>query len=366
MECYKFIAWSDIHHDENGAKCITINDTVALETAIFNRAREWGADFTLFPGDRYLKREPHDEVKVRADRVIEENVHTGKIPHYHLIGNHDWVDATMRWHTSESLKSYNNVVVMDESKTYPFKNIRIHALPADFRMDKSAYEIDLDCFNLFTFHDSLRGCFFDEDHVRSSDGGLDPSLIDLPEFDLVLAGDIHIRQVLNLNNTKGRYLGSAIQRNKADANVERGWTEYTITRKTPGSTWEIEERFQPIRNFFTKVSFDVTAATAITDLTIPDDQVVDQLVEVRLYGDKSDVDRLADDDYWNKLSRQLNARRVDVLRGYSAQRYESVCDLEKDGSPEDDVERYIDSNFSCIGSLSKVAIIEKVIELKKS
>lgn len=364
MECYKFIAWSDIHHDENGAKCITINDTVALETAIFKRAREWGADFTFFPGDRYLKREPHDEVKVRADRVIEENVHTGNIPHYHLIGNHDWVDATMRWHTSESLKSYNNVVIMDEAKTYSFKNIRIHALPADFKMDKSAYVIDPTCFNLFTFHDSLRGCFLDEGQTQSYDGGLDPALIDLPEFDLVLAGDIHIRQKFKLNNTQGGYLGSAIQRTKADANAERGWTEYTITRLSPESPWKIEERFQPIRNFFTRVSFNVTADTAISDLIIPEEQVVDQLVEVRLYGDKSDVDRLADDDYWNKLSRQLNARRVDVLRGYSAQRYESVCELEKEGTVVDDIEKYLNSNFSSIGNLSKSSIIEKVVELR--
>ena len=364
MEMYKFIAWADIHWDKLGAKCITLDDTDQVERAIFERAKSGKFDFTLFPGDRYLKREPCDETKVRADRVIEDYVHNGVIPHYHLIGNHDWVDNATRWHTSESMKRYNNVHIMDEAKTYRYKNVCIHALPADFPMDKSKYLINPECFNLFVFHDALRGSFLDEGLTQPYEGGIPPSEIDLPEFDLVLAGDIHIRQKFNLKNTRGGYLGSALQRTKADSNAKRGFTEFTISRKNPNMPWEVDEKFVPVRNYFTRVSFNVDPETLPSDLKIPSDEITDQLVEVRLNGEKADVDRVADHPHWANLAKVNGARKLDILRGYSAQRYESVCVIERGMSVAQDIERYLESDFANIGKNSKADIIGKVNEMR--
>lgn len=361
---YKFIAWADIHWDKLGAKCISLNDTDQVERAIFQRAKEGGFDFTLFAGDRYLKREPCDETKVTADRIIEDLVHPGGIPHYHLIGNHDYTDNTRRWHTAESMKRYNNCVVMDEAKTYRHKEVLIHSLPADFHFDKSKYAIDPGLFNLFVFHDAVRGCFLNDAHTQAYDSGLDLSSIDLPEFNLVLAGDIHVRQTLPFRNTQGGYLGSVLQRTKADSNIERGWTEYTIEKSSVSNSWSISSKFVPVRNYFTRVSFNIGQSTKAEDLAIPEKDLVDQLVEVRLTGSKVDVDRVADEPYWSTLSNRYRCRKIDVLRAYEAQQYEKVVDLSMSSSLTEDVEIYLDSGFASIGNLSRDRILGKVAELR--
>jgi DNA repair exonuclease SbcCD nuclease subunit len=363
MDVIKFIAWADTHHDKLGAKCITIEDTTTVESLIFDRAKEGGFDFTLFAGDRFLKREPNDETKVKADRVMESKVHNGGIPHFHLIGNHDWVDNTRRWHTAESLKAFNNVIVMDEATTHVFKNIRIHALPADFQFDKSCYSISPECFNLFVFHDAVNGCLLSDNSAQTYEGGLDISQIDLLCFNLVLAGDIHVRQDLPFRNTRGGYLGSVIQRTKADSNVQRGWTEYTVSRSSKTSEWVVDRKFQPIRNYFTRVSFAVDANTQAKNLQISADDIVDQLVEIRFSGEKNDVDRVADDSYWSSLVPRFGARRVDLLRAYSAQAYEEVIDMSDSVSVSHDIEKYLDAGYANLGFLSRDRIIAKVNKL---
>ena len=364
MQLIKFIAWADTHHDKLGAKCITIDDTTTVEALIFQRAAEGGFDFTLFAGDRFLKREPNDETKVRADRVIEQLVHSGKVPHYHLIGNHDWVDNTRRWHTAESIKHFNNCIVMDEARTHVCGDVSIHSLPADFKFEKSSYTVNPENFNIFVFHDAINGCFLNENKTQAYEGGLDISQIDLPCWDLVLAGDIHIRQDLPFRHTQGCYLGSVIQRTKADSGVQRGWTEYTVSRSSKNSQWVIDKKFQPIRNYFTRISFVVDSSTQAKNLVIPVEDVVDQLVEIRLSGDKGDVDRVADDSYWNALIPRYGLRRLDILRAYSAQAYEEVIDMSDSISVVHDIEKYLDAGYANLGVISRDRIIAKVNQLK--
>lgn len=288
MEVYKFIVWADTHWDKFASKCVTLDDTEEIERAIFQRAISGGFDFTLFAGDRYLKREPDDETKVRADRIIYDLVHPGNIPHYHLIGNHDWVDNSRRWHTSESLKLLNNVQVMDKARTWRFKNVAIHALPADMPMDLSKYEIDTSALNIFIFHDTVVGTYMNEERSLKFESGMSLEEFDFPQFDIVFAGDIHIRQPFNLQNTRGGYLGSVCQRTRADANHDRGWTEIVATNQ--GAGWNFDVKFVPTKNLFTRVTFAVDATTEIHNLKIPKEDVINQLVEVKLVGDKYHVD----------------------------------------------------------------------------
>ena len=63
----KFIVYADIHHDEYAAKCLTLKDTLDIERQVFQRAADGQFDFMIFAGDRFLKREPRDEVKTLAD-----------------------------------------------------------------------------------------------------------------------------------------------------------------------------------------------------------------------------------------------------------------------------------------------------------
>ena len=364
MEVYKFIVWADTHWDKFAAKCVTLDDTDKVERAIFERAKSGGFDFTLFAGDRYLKREPDDETKVRADRVLYDLVHPGNIPHYHLIGNHDWVDNTRKWHTAESLKILNNVHVMDESKTWKYKNARIHALPADFEMNMSNYEIDPSCLNLFVFHDMVIGTFMNEDHTMSFESGMPLSDIDCPEFDFVLAGDIHIRQPFPFKNTLGGYLGSVVQRTRADSNRERGWTEMIFTKT--GSGWDHNIKFVPTKNLFTRTSFSVDETTQMKDLKLEKSDAEDQLVEIKLVGDKMHVDRIADDPGWYKLEKKLKARKIEILRAYEAQQSEVVVDLTSSVSSVGDLELYLESSFSSVGFLKKEDILETVRTLSGS
>ena len=354
MEVYKFIVWADTHWDKLAAKCVTLDDAERVERAVFERAISGGFDFTLFAGDRYLKREPDDETKVRADRIIYDLVHQGRIPHYHLIGNHDWVDNSRKWHTSESLKLFNNVYVMDIPKTYRFLNVAIHALPADFQMDISKYQLD-GHLNIFVFHDVVKGTYMNEEHTLKFEAGMALEEFDLPQFDIVFAGDIHIRQPFNLQYTRGGYLGSILQRTRADANHERGWTEIVATND--GSGWSFDVKFVPTKNLFTRVSFSVNATTKVDDLHIPSEDIEDQLLEVKLIGEKKDVDRIADDIRWKKLEIEQGARRVELLRAYQAEQSEVVVDLTKSTTPVGDLELYLDSEFSSIGRLKREDII---------
>ena len=361
---FNFITWADIHWDELGAKCVTIEDTESVERAIFNRAKKMKCDFTLFAGDRYLKREPKDEVKVKADRVMYDLVHKGKIPHFHLIGNHDWTDNSRRWHTAESLKWMNNVVIMDEAKTYGLDNVRVHALPADFQFDINNYELDSDCLNLFVFHDAVRGSFMNEERTMKFDSGIDLSEIDIPQFDFIIAGDIHIRQKFNLKNTHGGYLGSAVQRTRADSNVARGWTEMKATREP--SRWMFSVNFVPTKNLFTRLSMPVDPSTEFNKLSFSEEVFSDQFVEVKLVGLKEDVDRIADDPGWKKLHKKFLPRKIEVLRAYETQQSDVVVDLTSSTGVMDDLDLYLDSKFSSLGNLSKESVMDALENLRSN
>ncbi|MDC1299890.1 metallophosphoesterase [bacterium] len=358
MTQYKFLSWADTHWDEFAAKCVTLADTDRVERDIFQRAVEGQFDFTLFAGDRYLKREPHDETKVRADRVLYDFVHKGTIPHFHLIGNHDWTDNSRKWHTSESLRWFDNIYIMDEAKTYRHKDILIHALPADFELDMSKYEIDKDCFNLFVFHDTARGAYMNEERSMIFESGLDFSSFDIPDFQLVLAGDIHVRQQFPLKTTFGGYLGSALQRTRADSNADRGWTEFTVVKNW--DKWEIGTEFVPTKNLFTRLAFDVNVDTKLEDIILKKDQVEEQFVEIKFSGNKVDVDRISDDDKWKRIEKNYNARKVEILRAYETEQSNVVVDLTSSTTVLNDLELYLDSAFASTGNISAESIMETV------
>jgi DNA repair exonuclease SbcCD nuclease subunit len=217
----KFIVYADIHHASSAAsKGLILDDTITIERDVLTRAFEGGFDFTLFAGDRFFKREPEDEVKVKADRLFYE-LYPNYKPHYHLIGNHDWTDNTRRWHTAESMKSMPNIYVMDQAKTYQFSDsVLIHALPADFTFDMGKYVTDPSKLNLFVFHDTVVGSYLSEDFEKTIGSGIEVGSIDRSEFDMVFAGDIHIPQTFPFKNTMGGYVGAILQRTRADSNRE--------------------------------------------------------------------------------------------------------------------------------------------------
>ena len=66
---FKFLAYSDIHYDRLAAKCITLDDCLKIEKEIQDKLQVEDSPywFSIFGGDRFLRREPEDEIKTRAD-----------------------------------------------------------------------------------------------------------------------------------------------------------------------------------------------------------------------------------------------------------------------------------------------------------
>lgn len=368
----KFIAYSDIHYSKLGARNITIDDCKKVEEKVHSRALEWGADFVLFCGDRFLKREPEDEVKVKADAAMFtflEQYKTKKpgTEYFHLIGNHDWTANNKEWHTSKSLRVAealgHNIVIMDEPKTYYSKiGAFIHALPAGYSFDFSKYDINTDFYNIFVFHDQVIGCKYDDDGKVKVQSGISLPEIDRPEFNLVLAGDIHVPQRLSFKNTNGFYIGSVLQRTMADANRPRGWSEITVS--LDNNKWKTLADFCPTRNFFTRISFDVGPDTTYSDLRFDETLLNDCLVEIKLVGKKKDVDRIADNPKWDNYETYFPVRGFSIARDYRAEQNEAVVELSTGHNILEDLELYIDSGFVSVDAGEKANIIKKVSHLK--
>ncbi len=364
MTSIKFIVYSDIHYDRLGARCVTLEDCEAVETAVHKRAVEGGFDFTLFCGDRFLKREPEDEVKTRADSVLFRALELGS-KQFHLIGNHDWVSKSMRWHTSQSLKAYRPdcpICLLYKPETSIFRDLHtgditaIHALPAGFAMDMNLYTIDPSVLNIFVFHDMVQGCKLDDAGKVIAGTGIRLADIDRPEFDVVFGGDIHVPQKLPFRHTIGGYVGAVMQRTRADANQERGWLEVLATKD--GNKWNVEMEFSPVRQFFTHTIFDIGSAIRFEDLKLDEVQIKDTAVEVELCGEKCDVDRIAGDRRWQNYIDYYNVRSLEVLRRYKSVQKEAVVDMSMSSSVAEDLKTYLDSGFVDTGTIPKQKLTE--------
>jgi len=362
-EKIKFLAYTDIHYSKLGARCITIDDCASIEAAVHKRAREGGFDFTLFLGDRFLKREPEDETKVKADRVMLNVCEKGRMPHFHLTGNHDWTANNREWHTAQSLRYTQGFRLMDQPETFGVSgDCAIHALPAGFEFDFSKYTIDRNLLNIFVFHDMLYGSKLDDDGKVSAQSGLSMPEMDKSEFDIVIAGDIHVPQRIPFKNTQGMYLGAVLQRTMADANKSRGWTEFEATKTEAG--WVVDALFVPTRNFFTRIPFNVGDTTEFSDLKFDETFLNDCLVEIKLIGEKKNVDRVANDERWSNYERLFTPRGFGVVREYRIEQDEAVIELSQGHDLMEDLGLYLDSGFVDLGIIERDRIVEKVQELK--
>lgn len=358
---YSFIVYADIHYDRKAARCVTVDDCSSVEEALHKRAVEGEFDFTLFCGDRFLRREPEDEIKTIADRTLIKGVcFRSSCPHFHLIGNHDWVGNSRKWHTSESLRDLPNIHIMDTPKTYGFNGVLIHALPAGFQFDYSQFEVDKEKLNIFVFHDMAIGAKTEAGHVFTE--GVSLGDIDLSDFSLVFAGDIHLPQKFNFTNTIGGYAGSVLQRTMADALSPRGWWEVEATRSFSG--WDIDLGFVPTRNLFSRYEFEVSENTRYEDCVIDETYLTDCMVNIVLNGNKANVDRVADDLRWANYREYYNVRGIEISRNYVLEKSEKIINMDKSNSLVDDVKVYLESGFSSTGNIDQNRILSVVEKLK--
>jgi DNA repair exonuclease SbcCD nuclease subunit len=338
-----------------------LEDCEGIERQVRDRMVCGSFDFAIFCGDRFLKREPEDEVKTRADRLLQ--CMSPSVPHVHLIGNHDWVSKAMNWHTSESLAGLSSkLVVLASPQSVSYGIVGIHALPSGYVMDMSKYQINKQYLNVFIFHDMIQGCKLDDNGKVIAGTGMRLSDIDRPEFNLVFGGDIHIPQKLPFKHTQGGYVGAVLQRTRADADCERGWLEVTADQTSTG--WHADIEFVPTRNFFTRLAFDVDDSTQFENLTVDSQKVEDLAVEIELRGTKVNVDRLAGDSRWNNYLEYHNARSISILRKYKSVQKEAVVDLSETSGVLEDLHAYIDSGFVDLGTVSKQNLFKILEEVK--
>jgi DNA repair exonuclease SbcCD nuclease subunit len=362
----RFGAYGDIHHASKASRCLDLKDTLEIEKQFHARAAAQRWDFTVFVGDRYLKREPEDEVKVRADRCLAECLAMRpNMPHYHLVGNHDWTKNNRAWHTSESLRGFKNLIVIDAPYSDPdmLEPWAVHALPADVPFEKERYRVFPDKFNLFLFHGIVKGSLMSDSSDRVFDEGIDISVLDSSDWQFVIGGDIHVPQIIPFNYTKGGYTGAILQRDRSDADKPRGWLEVKAEKSI--SHWVVQTEFTPTRNFFHKESHNVGPTTRYDDLDIQESYIYDQAVDIKLIGSREDVDRVASDPKWGNLETFMGARSLNVIREYKVAQLESVVDFSQSRDVQDDLETYLKSGFSVTGDLSQDKIFEMVEKLRK-
>lgn len=241
MRTIKFACYSDIHHHEY-ANGIAGDDVVAVEKEFLELCLKEKVDFWVFGGDRFLSRNPLDVSRRNADLALKEKAESG-IPGIILIGNHDrWTKSPHSGHNLYNISIYQNdlpnISVLERSGqlTMRIKDsvVQFHAIPAGHK----PHDIKLNMsnsadFRICLFHDILRGCRFTNGIVAPE--GLEPSVLDLKEFDIVLGGDNHQPQDLNFRNTIGRYIGAPMQHNWGDVGSERGYLLVTLTVDADGN-----------------------------------------------------------------------------------------------------------------------------------
>lgn len=366
---FRFIAYGDIHHDRKAARCLTMQDTLGVEQQVHQRVASGQFAFSVFVGDRYLKREPEDEIKVTADRALAYFLSLRpEAPHYHLVGNHDWTRNNRSWHTSESLRSIPNLIIMDQAKTYV--NLHqselgylIHALPADATFKEEEYLTSPEHFNLLLFHGIVKGSLMSDTSTRVFDNGIDIKELDRPCWNFVIGGDIHVPQQIPFTNTRGGYTGSVLQRTRADADKPRGWIEVTVS--WDGSQWAYATEFVPTRNFFHREIWQVGPETQYENIKVKEEYVSDQAVEIKLAGDRKDVDRVADDPRWKNYKDLLLARSIDIIREYKVENTTAIVDFSTSRGVLDDLNLYMQSGFANVGGLSPDRISAMVTKLRE-
>jgi DNA repair exonuclease SbcCD nuclease subunit len=367
-----FTVYSDIHH-HHWTTGVSLDDTLSVENDITNFAIEDCSDFVLFCGDRFESRNPHDEIKVRADALLKERNDSFGKPCFYLTGNHDkWWRRPVSGSTYSSCKVFQDrldkVVIMDECQTYEHKllpNVLIHALPADQEFSIDNYLVNPAKFNILVFHDLLIGTVVDMNGHKTTTG-LVPSILDLPIFDVVFGGDEHIPQKIPFKNTKGGYVGSTLQFTRRDRGSDRGWikaslemsnnqhselkTEFIVSGSPCFVECELEEAFQ-VSDAIPRVAMKVREAY--------DSVINGNIVSVFMRGSRQDVDQIVTDQWEKEFVEKTGARKVSLFKVIDSSLPVKLGDIQSaDNSPEKDLDLYMQSGMTSLEGLDTTKIKE--------
>jgi DNA repair exonuclease SbcCD nuclease subunit len=253
-KCVRLLCYSDEHYHQYTSG-ITLQDIVDIEYKIYDIANdaENDVDMILNLGDRFTSRNPLYEVKLAADQCLF-SLNSLDIPIYMLIGNHQYLYKGMyKSHTQQHIQHiqnlhYNapldNITIIDTPCSIQYSiadgnsnltSINLIADPAGYKPTNASLTFDTKSdFNIYMFHDTVIGSKYA--NGIPAEKGIDKSIFDLKNLDLVLGGDNHTPQDLNLVNTQGIYVGSPITHTWGDANSKRGIWIIDLYKNDDGST----------------------------------------------------------------------------------------------------------------------------------
>jgi len=228
----RILFYADLHvGDRSNGRLYT--DMIEAEEFITNLAIERKVDWVAFGGDAFKSRNPHDEQKTRWLEVREKRsreFNGAGINEIDLVGNHcRWYKADESGHVFEALQLQGcadnrcHIVAATQETFHTRSGVTFHTLPAQVNYDPTMWTNDdgLD-LSICMFHGMVKGCSLNQDGTVKSSEGVPLEILDRPEFDFVLCGDLHIAQILDFKNTRGGYVGSTLQLDATDAGEERG------------------------------------------------------------------------------------------------------------------------------------------------
>lgn len=177
----------------------------ALELAVERRV-----DFVVFAGDRFQLQRVPSWMRDLADAKLAAFARRG-IRIACCLGNHDIFDKAAKHHSWQGAQVWNDsplITIFDKPGSMAVGDITFHFLPYGFK--ELGYEV-APGRNILVFHDEVRG-MSSYGGPRIAEHGLEPSVVDRPEFMAVFGGHIHLRQELPLQHTVGLHIGTPLER----------------------------------------------------------------------------------------------------------------------------------------------------------
>jgi DNA repair exonuclease SbcCD nuclease subunit len=342
----RIAAYSDIHHHEysNG---ITGDDVRAVENEFTNLLNMNNVDVWIFGGDRFLSRNPLDRSRMFADFALRHrNDNTKCSQAIMLVGNHDrWYKNQYSGHNMyivDLLGDLRNVIVVDKA---------IKACTPIFKSDLSIVNLSYAClpsghkpppnfniieypeadFNICLFHDIVRGSRFS--NGTTAPDGLDKNILDYKAFDLVLGGDNHEPQDLDLQNTYGIYIGAPMQHNWGDSGSKRGFWIIDLYKNDDGSTGREVKFIKSSAPEFIKEEISITSDDdLIKFMSTIGDRWRNNIVKLTLTGLQAALTGIRPPQLQDKLKSLTGARQVKVIINFIEQKVEistslaTICD----------------------------------------
>lgn len=229
----RLVSYSDLHYHSysNG---LSLNDVGDVESEIPGIVKAVSADMVVFCGDRFVSRNPHYDVLYKATAVLDSILNNldGK-PFIYLIGNHDQtVKNHLGSNTAEHLKlsKYPNLHIIDQRGSYTIGGVTFHAVPAETENAKAEFVMGPG-LNICLYHGMIKNAKYDTGILDTN--GHDCSFLDDSRFDLVVCGDNHMHQRLDMfNNVEAWYVGATMQHKWAESGTKRGFMQFDLDGTT--------------------------------------------------------------------------------------------------------------------------------------